>query len=213
MRWPLTIYPDEFDRLSAKVRLPSQDNRDFYSDLRYSIKIRGQGELAWRTSIGICKDSSENKYLYAEWKNHNTGEIFHKIIGDAELDKWYRLEMKITKLNSTELKIEYSVNNIVLAQSIPTDSAILLDHNKIYDSHRYLQAGPYEKTQPSASGKGLFDVVWGVYGDKPSYSLGTQSFSESPSLFDSLFKPLRPKLINKGEFQGKSSDKEKKEII
>jgi len=191
MLWPHFIYPDEFNRLIAKVTLPSQNAIDFYACLRYSVKMNEQGGLVWWTKIGICKDSTVNKYCFAELRNHNTREFFHKNLGDAELDKWYRLEMKITKLNSTELKVGYNVKDNCIAESIPIDSAILLDHNKISNPHRYLQAYPYESSQPSASGKGWFDDMWEVYGDvPPGHLTRTHSATEPPSLFKVLSDPL-----------------------
>lgn len=162
---PSRIYPDEFDRLNAKVRLCLWDRFDFkesWAYLRYSARIPEQGYLDWISEIGIKFNPSENTHLYAQWKNYNTGEVFYNNLGSATFDKWYKLGMIITKLSSSELKVEYSVNDVVLAQSIPTDSAILIDQKRLGDCSRRL--GAYSPSMIITS-KAWFDDVWGVYRD------------------------------------------------
>ena len=165
MIYPSKIYPDEFDRLNAKVRLCLWDRFDFkesWAYLRYIVRIPEQGNLNWVSEIGIKFNPSENTHLYAQWKNWNTDEVFYNNLGSAKFDKWYKLGMIITKLSSTELKVEYSVNDVVLAQSIPTNSAILVDQKRLGDCSRNLGVS---STSMRRTTKAWFDDVWGVYRD------------------------------------------------
>ena len=161
---PSRIYPDEFDRLNAKVRLCLRDRsdlKDARANLRYSVRIPEQGNLNWITEIGIKFNPSENTQLYAQWKDWNTGEAFYENLGSATFDQWYKLGMIVTKLSSTELKVEYCVNDAILAVSILTDCAVLIDHERLGASSRRLGASGISRR----AYKAWFDDVWGVYGN------------------------------------------------
>lgn len=190
LTWPNFLYPDQFYRMSAKVKIfPSLGSDDFGAHISYVVNIAEQGGLNWTTQIGIRRDPSENIYFYAEWRNWNTGKVFHKNLGIAELKKWYKLELKMTKIDSVSLKVEYCINDEVLAESIPEDSAILLDHDRIEPSIycRSIRGGTLSDSEYYSTV--WFDDVWGVFGDSSENFGRVQSYSEMPFVFEDLLHP------------------------
>ena len=190
LTWPNFLYPDEFYRMSAKAKIfPSIGCEDFGASLSYVVKIPEQGGLNWTTHIGIRRDPSENIHFYAEWRNWNTDRVFHRDFGIAELKKWYKLELKMTKIDSVSLEVEYCVNDEVLAESIPEDSSILLDHDRIEPAIycRSIRGGTLDDSEYFSTA--WFDEIYGVFGDRPANFESIQSFSEAPLLFKDLLHP------------------------
>ncbi|MCX6564426.1 MAG: hypothetical protein NTU60_12630 [Candidatus Aminicenantes bacterium] len=176
---PQTIYPDEFDRLSARIRIPSEAKfLDYGAVLIYSVSILNRPRVWW-TRLGIKKDSSSSAHLFANWEDLSSGRKWEVSLGRAQLDAWYGLEIQIIQFSSSQLKILYRMNGQDLAESIPEDSPVLLDHNQLNDAKRSLliereSGGLYENAI------GWFDDVWGAAGPNRQRIFSNQT-NEPPS--------------------------------
>lgn len=195
MIWPKWIYPDEVDRLGAKIYLLGAFNCDeLRSHIAFNVKIPEQGGYAWISEIGIIRKSDGLIDIYGQWINTNNDKLFFRNLLRAEINKWYTVEMKFTKINASELKIEYIVDGIVLAESIPSDSSILLDRERITAGFRYLivrgQGGFCETS--GIGGKCWFDDICGIYGDLPlGMTGGIQLSQDPPSLLEGILMPVK----------------------
>lgn len=191
MLYPKGLYPHEFDRMSARVMLhESLHAQDFFTCLHYSIRIASQGGGMWEAEIGIGFNPQNNIHLFGRWTNYNTDEMFYTNLGSATFEKWYKLEIRLIKIASDTLKIEYAVNGVVLAESIPTDSSILLDPSQLYLSQSWRGLRAFGGTS-GISGKGWFDDVYAVFGDRPENSGDVHSLLESSSLFHAINTPVK----------------------
>lgn len=196
MIWPTWIYPDEVDRLEAKINLlPTFNCDELRSRIAFNVKIPEQGGYAWISEIGIIRRSDGLIDIYGQWINTNNNNLFFRNLLRAEINKWYTIEMKFTKINASELKIEYIVDGIVLAESIPSDSSILLDRERITGGGvRYLviggQGGFCETSGPG--GKCWFDDIFGISGDLPlGMTGGIQLSQDPPSLLEGILVPVK----------------------
>ena len=94
-------------------------------------------------------------------------------------------------INSTSLRLEYCIDDEVLAVSIPDDSHILLDRDRIkdygYGACRSIRGGTLSDSEYYSTV--WFDDVWGIFGDRPANFESVQSFSETHLLFEDLLRP------------------------
>lgn len=208
MLYPQSLYPHEFDKMSARVMLfEASESRDCYVYLRYNVRIASQGGGTWEVQIGIAYDPENRIHLFGKWQNYNTDEIFFRNLGNAEFEKWYKLEIRLIKIASNGLKIEFTVNDNVLSESIPTDSTILMDPSQLDISLAWrsiMVFGGFSGT----FGKAWFDDVYAVSGFKPRASVNFESLMESPSILDFIKNPA--KIFSENQKLSKTRNEEKR---
>jgi hypothetical protein len=159
----------DYRTFSADVLLPSASNcPGFYASLCYHTTIPEQDPgLSWVSDLGIRKYSSGEVLLFATCINRNTGYQYSMTLGQALLDTWYNLRMAVVTqrddpaLKSNEFRVEYYVNDELLASDVPEDSGLLLDPEKTgAGPHRFLRLCV---TVPEGESMAFFDNVRAVY--------------------------------------------------
>ena len=124
----------DYKSFSADVMLSSDStSKELWIDLDYHTSIPEQPPGAsWFCQFGLKREPTRPKeVVFAYWKNKNTEQRFWKKIKEIELDTWYNLRMDIKHKSPTEIQIDYYVDGELGASSVPEDSEILLDPNRI----------------------------------------------------------------------------------
>jgi hypothetical protein len=145
---PVQIRPEDFDRMSGRLRIPSDaDYKESIGFGPYMVYEVGGGTpaLEWRAKIGIRRVSSNSARIFGGWDEFWSGGKWESLV-EAEFDRWYTLEMQILVISPTEFKLLFKVDGRIFAETVPPDSASLLDRSRELISSRFIRTAEKEKS-------------------------------------------------------------------
>jgi hypothetical protein len=181
--YPAQLYPDGFDRMSARLRIPSgalyEDSTGYGPYLLFRVSFP-ERLTQWQAAIGIRRASAHSARIFGSWEEIYDGGNWETGL-DAEFDKWYTLEMQFQKISATELKIIFRVDGRIFGETIPDASALLLDRERVTGGSRFLRT--FDKEQGTFAG--WFDDIRAVI-VSPGEDMGTTLGEAPPSPLEFL---------------------------
>jgi hypothetical protein len=183
---PVQIRPEDFDRMSGRLRIPSDaEYKESIGSGPYMEYDMGGGtpSLEWRAKIGIRRVSSNSARIFGGWDEFWSGGKWESLV-EAEFDRWYTLEMQILVISPAEFKLLFKVDGRVFAETVPPDGALLLDRSRELGSSRFIRTAEKDK----GTFAGWFDDIRAVI-VRPGEGLDTLFGNESPSSFEFLGVP------------------------
>jgi hypothetical protein len=158
-----TIYPDIFDKLSARLMIPSDTEFGLHApELEYRVGLYGR-TLNFGVRSGIRQDNSGKAFFFGDWRDNESGNRWQIVGPPAQLDRWHTVELEIVKSGAGDLHILYGADGQSFGDTVPTDGPNLLDRTKIaYTWRRLSIAGDESLGDLKQAVFGCFDDVWGI---------------------------------------------------
>jgi hypothetical protein len=159
----------DFKTFSAEVLLSSASSRGPCAaglDFHTTIPEQPLGK-SWWAQMAIVRNAVGDIQLMGSYTNRNMGYFDSRILGPAELDRWYDLRMDILtraddpSIGEQELRLDFYADGVFGGSLIPEDSALLLDPERT-------GAGPNRSLvvfcdERAVGTVGYFDNVRAVY--------------------------------------------------
>jgi len=158
MIYPHEITVKEFQEWRAIVKLSSESSGSKLSAILDYHGVDPSGlHLSWYTQISIHKWPDGKINIKARWRNRSHDIGWSEELMIAELNRWYDLKITFTEINENEVRMDYFVDDRLLASIFPDDSTRLLN-GEITEFHRNIGCD-------TTSGKvvAYFDNIYGVY--------------------------------------------------